>query len=71
MLRVQGHPFLETGWKLSEEDMTTAGNIAKFLKSRPPLPMGSVVAGFAHGTVVHLGYLMHPRVLLALMSGFS
>jgi hypothetical protein len=70
MLRVQGHPFLKTGWKLSEEDMVTARNIAKFLKSRLP-HMGSVIAGFAPGAVVHPCYLMHPRVLLALVSGLS
>jgi hypothetical protein len=33
--------------------------------------MSSVVAGFARGVVVHPGYLMQPRVLLALMSGLS
>jgi hypothetical protein len=70
MLRVQGHPLLTTGFKLSEKGRTIASNVAEFLQSRLP-PMSSVVAGFARGAVVHPGYLMHPRVLLALMSGLS
>jgi hypothetical protein len=70
MLRVQGHPFLTTGFKLSEEDRTITTSVAEFLQSRLP-PMSSVVAGLARGVVVHPGYLMHPRVLLALMSGLS
>jgi hypothetical protein len=70
MLRVQGHPFLTVGFKLWEEDKSIATSVADFLQSRLP-PMSSVVAGIARGVVVHPGYLMHPRVLVALMSGLS
>jgi hypothetical protein len=33
MLRVQGHPLLMKGFKLSEEDRTIASNVAEFLQS--------------------------------------
>jgi hypothetical protein len=70
MRRVRGHPFLKTGFKLSEEDRSVAAGVANLLRSRLP-PMSSVVAGFARGVVLHPGYLTHPRVLVALMRGFS